>query len=207
MGIIIDIVVLAILVLTIFLGYKRGLVKVVFKMFAFLVALIVTLVLYKPVTNLVINNTTLDETISNIIIENGTIEKTKDEKSNTVDKYIENAKNDIQNSVVTSVADTVAVNLVSIIVIIALFIVTRLLLILVSFFADSLAELPIIKQFNKAGGIIYGVLQGIVIILAILTIIYFISTTVKDFAVAKLINESIITKIVYYNNPILNIIF
>lgn len=207
MGIIIDIVVLAILALTIFLGYKRGLVKVVFKMFAFLVALIVTLVLYKPVTNLVINNTMLDETISNIIIENGTIEKAKDEKSNTVDKYIENAKNDIQNSVVTSVADTVAVNLVSIIVIIALFVITRLLLILVSFFADSLAELPIIKQFNKAGGIIYGILQGIVIILAILTIIYFISTTVKDFAVTKLINESIITKIVYYNNPILNIIF
>jgi lysylphosphatidylglycerol synthetase-like protein (DUF2156 family) len=207
MGIVIDIILLAILMLTIFMGYKKGLVKVIFKVFAFLVALIVTIFLYKPVTNIVINNTELDEKIANIIIEKGTVENDDATESNSVDKYIENTKNDIQNGIVNSAAVTISVNLVSIIVMIALFIVVRVALIFVGFFANSLAELPIVKQFNKAGGIAYGALQGIVIILAILAIIYFISSTTKDSNIVSIINTSFITKIIYYNNPILNIIF
>jgi lysylphosphatidylglycerol synthetase-like protein (DUF2156 family) len=207
MGIVIDIILLAILMLTIFMGYKKGLVKVIFKVFAFLVALIVTIFLYKPVTNIVINNTELDEKIANIIIEKGTVENDDATESNSVDKYIENTKNDIQNGIVNSAAVTISVNLVSIIVMIALFIVVRIALIFVGFFANSLAELPIVKQFNKAGGIAYGALQGIVIILAILAIIYFISSTTKDSNIVSIINTSFITKIIYYNNPILNIIF
>ena len=206
MGIIIDIILLGILALTTFIGYKRGLVKVVFKIFAFIIALIITIVLYKPITNLVIDNTGLDETIANIIVENGTIENNNTE-NNSIDKYIENTKNNIQNDIVNSAAGTISVNLVSIIVMIGLFISIRIALIFIGFFANSLAELPIVKQFNEAGGIAYGVLQGIVIILAILAVIYFISATAKDSSIVSIINTSYITKIVYYNNPILNIIF
>ena len=59
MGIIIDIVVIAILALSIFFGYKRGLIKVIFNLCAFLVALILTFILYKPVASFVIENTDL----------------------------------------------------------------------------------------------------------------------------------------------------
>lgn len=207
MGIIIDIILLGILALTTFIGYKKGLVKVIFKIFAFVVALIITIVLYRPVTNLVINNTGLDETIANIIVENGTIKNDNNIEDNSIDKYIENTKNNIQNDIVNSAAGTISVNLVSIIVMIALFIAVRIALIFIGFFADSLAELPVVKQFNEAGGIAYGILQGIVIILIILAIIYFISATVKDSSIVSIIDTSYITKIVYYNNPILNIIF
>ena len=207
MGIIIDIILLGILALTTFIGYKRGLVKVIFKMFAFIVALIITIVLYKPVTNIVINNTQLDEKIASIIVENGTVEKEETSENKTIDSYIEDTKNNIQNNIVNSAAGTVSVNLVSIIVVIALFIAIRIALMLVGFFADSLAELPIVKQFNEAGGIAYGVLQGVIIIIVILTITYFVVNTTKDSSITNIIDSSYITKFIYSNNPIIKLIF
>ena len=90
---------------------------------------------------------------------------------------------------------------------IALFIALRIALMILAIFANSLAELPIVKQFNKAGGIVYGLAEGIIIIVVILAIIYFISSMTKDSSIVSAINTSVITKYIYYNNPILNIIF
>ena len=52
MGIVLDIILLAILVLSLFFGYKKGLISV-FNLCAFLVAIIITWILYTPVTNLI----------------------------------------------------------------------------------------------------------------------------------------------------------
>lgn len=207
MGIIIDIILICILALTIFLGYKKGLVKVVFKVLAFLIALILTIILYRPITNIVINNTELDEKIANVIIEKGTVEVDDSAENKTLDKYVENTKKNIQNDVVNTTAKSVSENLVGIIVMIALFIALRIALMILAIFANSLAELPIVKQFNKVGGIVYGLAEGIIIIVAILAIIYFISSMTKDSSIVSVINTSVITKYIYYNNPILNIIF
>ncbi len=207
MGIIIDIILICILALTIFWGYKKGLVKVVFKVLAFLIALILTIILYRPITNIVINNTELDEKIANVIIEKGTVEVDDSAENKTLDKYVENTKKNIQNDVVNTTAKSVSENLVGIIVMIALFIALRIALMILAIFANSLAELPIVKQFNKVGGIVYGLAEGIIIIVAILAIIYFISSMTKDSSIVSVINTSVITKYIYYNNPILNIIF
>ncbi len=207
MGIIIDIILICILALTIFWGYKKGLVKVVFKVLAFLIALILTIILYRPITNIVINNTELDEKIANVIIEKGTVEVDDSAENKTLDKYVENTKKNIQNDVVNTTAKSVSENLVGIIVMIALFIALRIALMILAIFANSLAELPIVKQFNKAGGIVYGLAEGIIIIVVILAIIYFISSMTKDSSIVSAINTSVITKYIYYNNPILNIIF
>ena len=207
MGIIIDIIFICILALSIYLGYKKGLVKVIFNVVAFLIAIILTVILYRPITNVVINNTELDEKIANVIIEKGTVEVENSSKNKTIDKYVENTKKNIQNDVVNTTAKSLSENLVGIIVMVSLFIILRIVLIVIAFFANSLAELPIVKQFNKVGGTIYGVLEGIIIVLAVLAIVYFISSITKDSNIVSVINTSIITKYVYYNNPILNIIF
>ena len=40
-----------------FIGYKRGLIKVAFKLISFLLAIVLAVVLYKPISNFIINNT------------------------------------------------------------------------------------------------------------------------------------------------------
>ena len=70
MGIVFDIVIVAILTICILIGYKRGLVKVAFNICAFVISLLITMILYTPVTNLIINNTNIDDNIEKVIIEN-----------------------------------------------------------------------------------------------------------------------------------------
>ena len=79
MGIILDIILVVILAGSIFLGYKKGLVKVAVSLFALIISLVVTLVFYRPISNTIINNTDWDEKIEQVIIENTTkkIEETK----------------------------------------------------------------------------------------------------------------------------------
>lgn len=213
MGIIIDVILIAVLALCILFGYKKGLVNVIFNLCAVLVAIIVTFILYKPVSTLVIENTELDETIKQTILEKGITkpEETTIENGSGIDKYIEKYAQDTitnaKNSAVESVADTITNNAVHIIVAIGLFIVTRILLILLKVFAEALAELPIIKQFDKLGGVLYGVIVGFIIIYIVLAIVFFIVSINGLEPITEAIDSSYITKYLYGNNLILNIFF
>ena len=68
-GIILDIIIIGILVLSIWLGYKKGLTKSLLRIFSFLIAIIISLILFRPISNFVIANTNivnnLQSTISN----------------------------------------------------------------------------------------------------------------------------------------------
>ena len=89
MGILLDVIVVAIIILSTFLGYKKGLINVIFNICAFLVAIIITFILYKPVTNLVIQNTEIDEKIENVIIEKGLSLDNEDGEKSILSEYIE----------------------------------------------------------------------------------------------------------------------
>ena len=69
MWIVFDLIVIAIIALCTFIGYKQGLVKAAIKILSFFIAIIIALVLYKPISNVVVNNTSVDENIKNTIID------------------------------------------------------------------------------------------------------------------------------------------
>ena len=76
---ILDLIVILVIALFTFIGYKQGLIKVAIKIASFFIAIIIALVLFKPVSTLVINNTTIDDKIENAIIEKITPEGMKPE--------------------------------------------------------------------------------------------------------------------------------
>ena len=110
MGIFLDIVVVAILALNIILGYKKGLINVVFNIVAFLLAIVITLVLYKPVSNIIIQNTNIHENIKEMILKRsqGTEPKEENIESNDINKYIENSINNMTNEAKTAAREVVA---------------------------------------------------------------------------------------------------
>lgn len=213
MGIILDIIILAIMAISIFFGYKRGLVKVAVKLCAFLIAIIVTLVFYKPVSNVIIDNTELDEKIESIIIENGTKEleeSDEEEQKNIIEnmqEYVDNTVTQTQNEIVKNAAKEISVRLINILVIVGLFIATRLILILLVLISDLITSIPIIKQFNELGGVLYGIIRGLALIYAILAILFLIVSMSSNNAILTLIDSSMITQFMYENNILLNIIF
>lgn len=212
MGIILDIILIAIMAISIFFGYKRGLVKVAVKLCALLVAIAVSIVFYKPVSDLIIENTQFDETIENIIIENGTekLEENNVEQENllqNMQEYVGNTITQTKNEIVENAAKEISIRLINIMVIVALFIGTRLLLVLLVLISDLITNIPIIKQFNELGGILYGVIRGVAVIYLLLAIVFLIVSVTANSNILNIINSSIITKFMYENNILLNIIF
>ena len=221
MGIILDIVIIAIMALSIFLGYRKGLVKIAVKLCAFLIAIIVSIVFYKPVSNIIINNTLLDEKIESAIIENGSIKIEEDETQNeeqekeqtnesfleNVQEYVDETITETQNELVRKAAKEISGRLINIIVIVGLFIMTRLILILLVLISDVITNIPIIKQFNKIGGILYGIIRGLLLIYATLAIVFLVVSISGNSNILQTIESSVLTEFMYESNILLNIIF
>lgn len=210
MGILMDLIIIAILVLSIIMGYKKGLINVVFNIFAFFIALIATIILYRPVSNIIINNTEIDDKIKSAIINNTTEEKQSEESSSNtgMQKYIEdaikNTADEAKSQMIETVAKTVSIRAVEILTSIILFIVIRAVLIVLKVFTQAIANLPLIKQFNELGGVVYGIAKGLIIVYIILTIMYFVVSINGKGNISEAINNSYITKILYNNNIIVN---
>lgn len=213
MGIVLDIILVAIIALNIFVCYKKGLVKLAVGLIAVVAAIILALILYKPVSNLIIEKTDIDEQIENAIIENFSSETQDGQEVRYVtvldylEKYVDDAVNKTQNEVVTQSAGTLAVKLINVVVIIGIFIIVRVLLLLLTFISDMITSLPILKQFNEVGGVLYGLIKALLIIYVLLAIAFFIVCYVNNEMLAEAIDSSYITKFFYEHNLLLNILF
>ena len=207
MGIITDVILFSIIVLNVFIGYKKGLIKVALNIFAFFIAIIATLILFKPISNLVINNTQIDDKIKEAIIitaSRNQEQKESNENNGFIQEYIENEikskAEEVKNSAIESIAGAISIRAVEILTWIILFIVIRIALILLKFLSETISEIPIIKQFNEIGGIIYGIIKSAIIIIFILTIIFIISSIHGNGKINDAIEESYVTKFLYNNN-------
>ena len=207
MGIITDVILFSIIVLNVFIGYKKGLIKVALNIFAFFIAIIATLILFKPISNLVINNTQIDDKIKEAIIitaSRNQEQKESNENNGFIQEYIENEikskAEEVKNSAIESIAGAISIRVIEILTWIILFIVIRIALILLKFLSETISEIPIIKQFNEIGGIVYGIIKSAVIIIFILTIIFIISSIYGNGKINDAIEESYVTKFLYNNN-------
>lgn len=216
MGFVVDIIILALIALSIFIGYKRGLIKCAINVLSFFIAILVVILLTTPISNLIINNTKIDDNIKETILEkidfnNVSAEDLKlDENNSNSPEVVRDYINDLTKGATDNVAEVLAENLsimiVNIAVAIVLFIGTKFALIFVKALADILGKIPLIKQFNKAGGIIYGVASGVVRVYLILAIISIIVPVLANGSIVDAINSSMIGKAMYDNNILLKII-
>ena len=213
MGIILDIVLIAIIALNVFICYKKGLVKLAVGLIAVAAAIILGLVFYKPVSNLIIENTELDENIEKAIIINFTSETQEGQEIRYVsvldylEKYVDEAVNKTQTEIVTQTAGMMAVKIINVAVLIGIFLLVRVVLLLLTFISDIITSLPILKQFNEVGGVLYGAIKALLIIYIILTIVFFIMCYTSNSTIADAINSSYVTKFFYEHNLLLNILF
>lgn len=94
MGVIVDLIIIAIVALSTYLAYKKGLVALAIKLCAVVISIVITLLLYKPVSNLIINTTSIDETIQNAILEKATDVIRQEEESDLSNEVIDFAKDE-----------------------------------------------------------------------------------------------------------------
>lgn len=220
MSIIIDAIILGILVLCIALGYRKGLTGSLLKIVSFVLALVIAFVLFKPVSNFIIDKTDWDENLEQgirdtILSSDKQEEKVSEEENQNmpsvmldyINKTVENAGNEAKEAVADATARQVAVMIINAGVWFALFLVARIILIFVKGLTKIITSLPIIKQFDKLGGIIYGLVEAFVVIYAILAVLSFISPVVSGIGIIDAVQKSFIGSVMYNNNLLLKLIF
>lgn len=211
MGIIVDLIIIAVVLLFIFLGYKKGLTGSLIKLLSFIIAIVVAFVLYKPVANAVIENTVIDDNIRTTLRATlGVEDKTENTEENVPSTIMDNINKEIENAtdeVKANVIDQTTITIVNIGSGIVIFLAVRVILVIISLFAKILTDLPVIKQVDKLGGLAYGTIEGIVIVYAVLAVISLTSVIWANNAVVTAIAKSSLGEMLYNNNIILNLLF
>lgn len=212
---ILDIIVIGIILLCIIMGYKKGLIGVAFSIVSFVGAIIIALILFIPISNFIIDNTTFDETIKNAIVQNFTsdkeyMEEKPQDKRNLPDvmiKSVEKYALETKDASIQAIANELSISSIKFLSFIGIFIVSKIILMFFKVLADAIANLPILKQFNKIGGTIFGILQGFLIVYILLGITTLLAPMLGNAPIYTAIRDSIITNILYDHNILLKLIF
>lgn len=200
MSIIVDLIIVAIILLSTFLAYRKGLITLSIQLVAVVISILATLILYKPISNLIVNVTSIDETIQNAILEEANDIMTNGEEGSN--QVVES----IQNNMLPETARTISINIIQGVVILILYIGIRIALRFVTALANLVSKLPILNQFNKLGGIIYGILRGLLIVYIVLLLINLSGEIEPENQVYTLVEDSYLGKMMNENN-ILDILF
>lgn len=203
---IIDLIIILIVALFTFIGYRQGLIKGLIKILSFFIAIILAFTLCTPISNTIMKKTTIDETIENTIIEKLLPEGVSENETVKVEEQLSNLLKIDKEGTVKSVAKEFSNKIIKLATLIISFIVIKILFSVFLLFTDLITKIPIIKQFNKLGGTIFGFIKGMILIFTIFAIIFVLSPMI-DVSVIDKINSSILGKIIYNNNLLINLIF
>ena len=182
----IDLIVIAFLGLSVYLGYKRGLVRTLSKLLCLIVSIIMAMILH-PLISGFIRKTFVGDFINSNLTDKA---QTVTDGSNSIVKQA--AAGTVEN--LTDVAVTV-VTIVIIIIVVFIF---------SSFIVRSLnlvTKLPFVSSVNKVCGIVAGLFMGILTIYLVLLVVAVIDID------ASWLDGSFITAMMFKENIIMNLIF
>ena len=206
MGIILDVVIVAIIALNVYLCYKKGLVNLAVGLIAVVAAIILSVIFYKPVTNLIIENTNFDESIENTLKETFGEQVRFMGLASYLETEVDNIANGTQNEAEFVVASVMAEKTINLIVFIVIFTAVRVAVFALTFVADAITSLPILKQLDDVGGIAYGLIKALLIVYVVLAVVSVVVSFTANTAISDAITSSYVTKFFYNNNLILNIL-
>ena len=139
-----DLIIILVILLFTFLGYRKGLVKTAISILSFLIALVISIMLYKTVGNIIINNTQIDENIEKTISSKITIDDLEEKYEILPDSLVEAGETTIND-----LARALSEKKIYIVSFIVLFIALKIALIFVKLLAGIITKIPVIKQFDK----------------------------------------------------------
>lgn len=216
------IIVLAIIVINALIGRKVGLVKIVFSLFSFIIALFLTTWISPSVNDMILKNESFyqktSQKVENVLFSKGEesindneaedegklidslpLPKTiKDTLQENKEKQEANIKSYISSHVTDIVINALAFVLTFIVIFIALWVLSIAL--------NIISKLPIINQINKIAGLLVGSLQGLLIVWILFVLLTVISGLEFGQNAIEQINDSKILTYIYDKNILLNIV-
>lgn len=211
---IIDIVLILVIALSAFIGYKKGFVKVIVKLGTFLIALVLAFLLQSSVAKFIGEDIGFKNTISTTVQNKlSDYAKSKEDDKKTDIKMLEKTIDEINSAaeekkaeVIQKWANNIADFILKGLSFIIIFFTVAIVMGILSLILNTVVKLPVLNTLNGVLGLGAAVILMTVRIMILLTIIYFVSPLEIIQPVINYINTSCITKLLYENNIIVNIL-
>lgn len=220
-----DVLIIVILMVSSFRGLARGLIMTLFGMLSFIVAGFCAKLYYPVVSAYILGNDALFVGIQRMIKERikgaaaaeastlaGPAQtsifeilkfpKTMETflmRNESIRQYSAKAMEGIYGYL----ADALTRMFVDFISILIIFVLVKLLLQWLAHILNGISHLPLLHQFNQMGGLVFGGIQGLFIILIFITLITPLVSMGQYNIFAEGLEASVIGKFLYNNNPIL----
>lgn len=210
---IMDVIVILIILISVFVGYKKGFIKTVISLLSFFVAIGMALLFYKPFAVILTENTTIDDWIIENIENKENLENDNDEAfleiidilPNTITNSIniEEIKDNASEEIAYKISELI-MNLFSLILI---YVIVKVTLFVATFVLDGIMKIPVLKQINEICGMAVGAIIGFTQIYIAFAVLAFISSICDISNVVSMIKVSAFARILFEDNLIINLLF
>lgn len=184
-----DIILIVIIAFFAYMGAKHGLIKTLFGAVSTLISLVLSMLLYRPVSELLYNSTfgnSIKEFAGKLLAER--MEQTA--QLFLLDKAVE----------------TTAVLVMNVISFVIVIVAVKLIVIILANVLNIASKLPVIKQANKLFGMVAGALSGILVCYIIIGIVAALGGEENVSALQESIKSSFLAVNMYNNNLIKDVL-
>lgn len=212
---IIDIILIALIALGVFFGYKKGLVGILIGVASLILSIILAFVLQGPVSEYLYSTPVgtsieskvtefVNDTLSSENNENVDYEDNTKKENDFFSKVIQDATN--SEDTVKEASKNITMFILKGITFIGIFILVRIICYILQMILNVVFDLPILHSVNKFGGMAINLVATLLKLWILLAAIQLISSVVAIDFITNLINQSYLTKLLYENNILLNIL-
>lgn len=201
-ALILDIVIVALIVLGIFIGWKKGFVTCFIDFIGIIVVIFLTFTLSPVLANTLTEKTNIDENIYNTIYKSLSIENP--ESGQNMQNLIESGIAKTVNKSIESNAEQATKVIMNVISFLIIFVVLQIIILIIKIVINAVAFLPVIKQFNEILGALFNGFATIIKLMVLMCIVYFSVKAFNITQVNEVIEKSNIAKVMYNHNIITN---
>lgn len=210
------IIVLGIILINALIGRKVGLIKIIFSLFSFIIALMLTTWISPTINGMLKNNETFYETASqkveDMLFEEQ--EETTDEDDliqglplpKSIKKSLQENKAKQEANIKSYITEQVTGIVINALAFVLTFAIVFVGLWAVSIALNLISKLPILNHINKLAGLLVGGLQGVIVVWLIFILLTVFSSSDLGKTAFEQIEDSMILSYIYDKNFILNIV-
>ncbi len=198
---VIDIILISIIFLGGFIGYKKGMMDIIIRLIALVLSILLAFILQTPISKAIYNsglgnviNTTIKDGVYKTIGEENT--ETPSDKDKTF--YTDIVKSITNEEQIDSLSESITIKLLKAVSFLIVFFIVQIIVYIIKNLLNIVINIPIVDKLNSLLGMSINLVIVIAIIFVVLMILYLISP-MFDF-VGNAIEQTIITKFLYNNN-------
>ena len=219
------IVVIALFGTNVYTSHKRGFIKTLFDTLTIVLAVLLTTVCAPFIASMISANEEIygaiahsvdmfvkdDESIDSDEEQNEYIDDMKLpskikvylREHNTLEVYEERGL----DSFTDYITDSLSMMVINVISYVAIFIIIRIGLIVITSLVDLISKMPAIQEFDGVGGILMGAVKGLIEIWILFLVITLVASTKIGASAMECISENFLLDMLYTNNALLQIIY